>query len=254
MLPAFNIDTTQLLIDLALEAGQSILEIYNTEFEVWTKKDSSPVTEADKKAEAIILDGLVKFAPNIPVIGEEAYSNGKRPDISGGLFWLVDALDGTKEFINRRDEFTVNIALIKNGLPVFGIVHAPAISQTFWSGSNGAFSKDGENKKASISARQPAEDGLVVMASRSHSTGEETLLKNYTVKKIINLGSSLKICRIASGEADLYQRLGPTSEWDIAAGHAILVAAGGSITQINGAPFLYGKNNIINPAFIAKGL
>ena len=253
MLPQFTVDMIQRFVDLAVEAGQSILEIYDTDFKVRAKKDSSPVTEADKIAETLILVGLNDFTPNIPVVSEEAYSEGKRPDISGGLFWLVDALDGTKEFINRRNEFTVNIALIDNGLPIFGIVHAPAISQTFWGNSAGAFRKYGKNKKELIKARQPKKDGLVVLTSRSHSTGENAFLNNYVVKKIINVGSSLKICRVASGEADLYPRLGPTSEWDIAAGHAILNAAGGSITQIDGSSFLYGKNDIINPAFIAKG-
>jgi 3'(2'), 5'-bisphosphate nucleotidase len=251
--PEFTDDTIQRLLNLTVEAGDAILEIYHSDFEIRSKVDSSPVTEADEKAEAIILTGLADFAPDIPAIGEEAYSAGVRPDISGGVFWLVDALDGTKEFINKRDEFTVNIALIENGLPVFGIVHAPAISRTFWGGSFGAFCKDGENTKKSIEARVPADDGLVVVASRSHRDGEEEFLKDYVVKNVVNSGSSLKICLIAAGEADLYPRLGPTSEWDIAAGHAVLAAAGGSITQIDGTPFRYGKDNILNPHFVAKG-
>ncbi len=242
------------LLALSIEAGNAILEIYHTDFDVRTKADTSPVTEADEKAEAIILAGLAELAPDVPAIGEEAYTAGVRPDISGGVFWLVDALDGTKEFVNKRDEFTVNIALIENGAPLFGIVHAPAISKTFWGGSFGAFCQNLGAEKKSIKARLPAKDGVVVVASRSHRSGEEEFLKDYTVKDVINSGSSLKICLIAAGEADLYPRLGPTSEWDIAAGHAVLVAAGGSITQIDGTPFVYGKENILNPHFIAKGL
>ena len=249
----FTDDLIESLLDLSIEAGDAILEIYHTDFDVRSKDDSSPVTEADEKAEAIILAGLAELAPSIPAIGEEAYTAGSRPDISGGTFWLVDALDGTKEFVNKRDEFTVNIALIENGVPTFGIVHAPAISKTYWGGSFGAFCLEGKGIKRSIEARQPAEDGIVVVASRSHRAGEEEFLKDYVVKSVVNSGSSLKLCLIAAGEADLYPRLGPTSEWDIAAGHAVLAAAGGSITQIDGAPFVYGKDNILNPHFIAKG-
>jgi 3'(2'), 5'-bisphosphate nucleotidase len=252
--PKFTDEWIQSLLDLSITAGEAILEIYLTNFETRSKADGSPVTEADEKAEAIILAGLAELAPSIPAIGEESYTAGARPNISKGLFWLVDALDGTKEFVNKRDEFTVNIALIENGLPIFGIVHAPAISRTFWGGSFGAFCKHGKTETKSIKARHPAKDGLVVVASRSHRDGEEKFLENYKVKSVINSGSSLKICLIAAGEADFYPRLGPTSEWDIAAGHAVLAGAGGSITQLNGAPFLYGKRNICNPHFIAKGL
>jgi len=253
VVPDFNDYFVGRLLDLAIEAGDAILEIYHTDFDVRSKADASPVTEADEKAEAIILAGLAKLAPDIPAIGEEAFTAGHRPDISGGVFWLVDALDGTKEFVNKRDEFTVNIALIENGLPIFGIVHAPAISKTFCGGPFGAFSQQQGEDKTPIAARAPADDGIVVVASRSHRAGEEEFLADYTVKNIINSGSSLKICLIAAGEADLYPRLGPTSEWDIAAGHAVLAAAGGSLTQIDGSPFLYGKENILNPHFIAKG-
>jgi 3'(2'), 5'-bisphosphate nucleotidase len=249
----FTEEIIERLLALSIEAGEAILEIYHTDFEVRSKADSSPVTAADEKAEGIILAGLADLAPDIPAIAEEAYTAGVRPDISGGTFWLVDALDGTKEFVNKRDEFTVNIALIENGLPIFGIVHAPAISRTFWGGSFGAYAQDAGAEKRAIEARAPAEDGVVVVASRSHRSGEEEFLKDYTVKNVINSGSSLKICLIAAGEADLYPRLGPTSEWDIAAGHAVLAAAGGSITQLDGAPFVYGKENILNPHFVAKG-
>ena len=248
----FSDKLIKLLIELAKNAGDKILEFYKTDFQIREKMDKSLVTEADEKAEAIILNGLAKLTPKIPVIGEESYAAGIRQDISGGLFWLVDALDGTKEFVNERDEFTVNMALIERGVAIFGIVHAPAIDQTFWGDSFGAFIKDKKIIKR-ITTRNAPKEGLTVVSSRSHRDEENTLLEDYNIKNIINIGSSLKLCFIAAGLADLYPRLGPTSEWDIAAGHAILTAAGGSLTQIDGSPFLYGKETVLNPSFIAKG-
>jgi 3'(2'), 5'-bisphosphate nucleotidase len=249
----FSDHTIKSLLDLAKGAGDKILEYYYTDIHVRKKIDKSPVTEADEKAEDIILNGLAKFTPKIPAIGEESYSAGKRHSINNGIFWLVDALDGTKEFINKRAEFTVNIALINDGISIFGIVHAPALGRTFWGSAHGAFSKNEEGHIKKITTRAAPKDGLTVVSSRSNREGEKKLLVNYKVKNIINLGSSLKICLIAAGEADLYPRYGPTSEWDIAAGHAILTAAGGSLTQIDGSPFLYGKDTISNPSFIAQG-
>jgi 3'(2'), 5'-bisphosphate nucleotidase len=246
-------DIIKSLLDLAAEAGDKILEYYHTDIQVREKIDKSPVTEADEKAEELILNGLAHFTPTIPAIGEESYSAGKRHNINNGEFWLVDALDGTKEFINKRAEFTVNIALINDGISIFGIVHAPALARTFWGSANGAFSKNEKGHIRNISTRAAPKDGITVVSSRSNREGEQNLLADYNVKNIINLGSSLKICLIAAGEADLYPRLGPTSEWDTAAGHAILTAAGGSLTQIDGSPFLYGKDTIRNPSFIAQG-
>jgi 3'(2'), 5'-bisphosphate nucleotidase len=248
----FSDKLIKLLIELAKNAGDKILEFYKTDFQIREKLDKSLVTEADEKAEAIILNGLAQLTPKIPVIGEESYAAGIRQDISGGLFWLVDALDGTKEFVNERDEFTVNMALIERGVAIFGIVHAPAIDQTFWGGSFGAFIKDKKITKR-IKTRNAPKEGLTVVSSRSHRDEESTLLEDYNIKNIINIGSSLKLCFIAAGLADLYPRLGPTSEWDIAAGHAILTAAGGSLKQIDGSPFVYGKKTVLNPSFIAKG-
>ena len=253
MLPNFSNDVITLLLDLAKDAGDTILEFYQTDLQVREKIDKSPVTEADEKAEFIILNGLAELTPKIPAIGEESYAAGKRHDISGGRFWLVDALDGTKDFVNKRDEFTVNIALIENGISIFGIVHAPALLKTFWGSAFGAFCKDGKKQIKKITTRATPKDGITVVSSRSNREGENNFLASYEVKNILNLGSSLKICLIAAGEADLYLRLGPTSEWDIAAGHAILTAAGGSLTQIDGSPFLYGKDTILNPSFIAQG-
>ena len=238
----------------AQEAGEAIMEIYNTNFDVRSKDDDSPVTEADEKGETLIRTRLEKAYPEIPFIGEEAYAAGHKPAVDGGLFWLVDALDGTKEFINKRGEFTVNIALIDAGVPVFGVVHAPAKKRTFWGGrSHGAFAANGGSDPREITTRTPKPDGLVVVTSRSHRSGEDEYLKQFTIKDTLTTGSSLKFCLIAAGEADLYPRMGPTSEWDTAAGHAVLLAAGGQMTQFDGSPFVYGKDDIRNPHFIAQG-
>ncbi len=241
------------LLALSIRAGEAIMDIYNSDFEVRVKDDKSPVTEADEKAEAIILAELTRLVPDIPAIGEEAYTAGDRPDISGGLFWLVDALDGTKEFVKRRGEFTVNIGLIENGSPIFGMVYAPAKGDAYWGGPAGAFMRENGGDIVQIAAREPAEDGIVVVSSRSHREGEDEFLKDYNVKEEINSGSSIKFCLIAAGKADLYPRLAGTSEWDTAAAHAILDAAGGSVRTLDGAPLLYGKDVILNPHFIAKG-
>ncbi|MAI11606.1 MAG: 3'(2'),5'-bisphosphate nucleotidase [Rhodospirillaceae bacterium TMED167] len=241
-------------VAVARAAGDVIMEIYNTDFDVHSKDDGSPVTEADEKGEALIRARLKNAYPDIPFIGEEAYSAGYKPLVDGGLFWLVDALDGTKEFIHKRGEFTVNIALIDAGVPVFGVVHAPAKKRTFWGAhSHGAFAAEGKSAPRGITTRTPNADGLVVVASRSHRYGEDEFLKQFTIKETVTSGSSLKFCLVAAGEADMYPRMGPTSEWDTAAGHAVLLAAGGQMTQIDGSPFVYGKDDILNPHFIAQG-
>jgi 3'(2'), 5'-bisphosphate nucleotidase len=230
------------------------MEVYRTEFAVRAKLDKSPVTDADERAEAYILKELAKIAPGIPAIGEELYAAGERPDISGGRFWLVDALDGTTEFTKRGQDFTVNIALIEDGTPVLGVVHAPALELTFWGSPAGAFRQRGNDVPEPIAVRAPAPDGLVSLTSRSHRSKEDEFLKDYKIKQDIARGSSLKLCLLAAGEADIHPRLGPTSEWDIAAGHAVLKAAGGSISALDGSgPLRYGKADIRNPTFVARG-
>jgi 3'(2'), 5'-bisphosphate nucleotidase len=246
-------DLIQDLVSLSEEAGGITLEYYRSDLDIREKRDSSPVTEADEKAEALIRSQLETLTPDIPFIGEESYAAGHHPDVSGGTFWLVDALDGTKEFVNKRDEFTVNIALIDNGVPVFGVVHAPAVGDTYWGYDSQAWKRTTGGSSSPIFVRQQPEDGIVVATSRSHRSGEEDFLSSYSITDTIIAGSSLKFCLIAEGKADLYPRLGPTSEWDIAAGHAVLVAAGGRVVQIDGAPLLYGKEDILNPHFLATG-
>ena len=244
----------QELVSISKQAGESILEIYHTDFQVRGKDDSSPVTDADEQAEALILLGLERVAPDIVVVAEEGVAAGHTPDISSGRFFLVDPLDGTREFINRNGEFTVNIALIDNAQPVAGVVHLPALGETYWSDGEQAWRQRGDSAPERIACRSAAEDGLVVVASRSHRDARtDEYLANFQVKELISAGSSLKLCRVAEGSADLYPRLGRTMEWDIAAGHAVLAAAGGSVCTLAGQPLAYGKPGLDNPDFVARG-
>lgn len=241
------------IVDIASKAGAIIMDVYRSDFEVRAKADKSPVTVADERAETFIVEHLNAVAPGIPVVGEELYAAGLRPDISGGVFWLVDALDGTSEFTKRGQDFTVNIALIEDGVPTLGVVHAPALGFTCWGSPNGAFRKTGEQPAERIHSRVPPASGLIAVISKSHARNEAEFLKNTKVAGTVNRGSSLKFCLVAAGEADIYPRLGPTSEWDIAAGHAVLSAAGGSVTQLDGSAMRYGKDDILNPHFVARG-
>jgi 3'(2'), 5'-bisphosphate nucleotidase len=235
------------------------------------KADASPVTEADEVAEAYILEALAKLTPDIPIVSEEAASEGYLPDVSGGRFWLVDPLDGTREFLSRNGEFTVDIALVEDGRPVAGVVHAPALARTWIGAQAGAgaglgtgitapgrtvasFSET-DKETVAIRVRGLPADGATVIASRRHGSGDllDDFLKDYTVKDRVSAGSSLKFCLVASGHADLYPRFGRTMEWDTAAGHAVLLAAGGTVETVAGRPLAYGKPGFENPFFIAKG-
>ncbi len=242
------------LRQIALEAGAVIMNIYQGDIAVRTKSDESQVTEADEAAEAVILAGLAELAPEIPVIAEESVAAGRIPEIGDGPFWLVDPLDGTKEFISKNGEFTVNVALIEDGSPTHGVVFAPAVGQLYLAAPDGAtIEKEGAAAQP-IAVRRPAADGLVVVASRSHRDAKtDDYLADFNVKSLTSAGSSLKLCLVAAGEADLYPRLGRTMEWDIAAGHAVLAAAGGSVETLEGAPMRYGKSGFENPFFVARG-
>ena len=249
--------------NIALEAGAVVRLVYEMDFSVQTKADESPVTIADQQAEAVILAGLANLDPGTPVVAEESVAAGRIPtvDTRTPRFWLIDPLDGTKEFIHRNGEFTVNIALIEAGEPVLGVALAPALGSkngTLYSGARGlgAFRQDAAGRRAILCRRVP-QSGLAVVASRSH--GDEHALDAFLVgRKVgsrVNAGSSLKLCLLAEGRADLYPRLGRTMEWDIAAGHAVLAAAGGSVTQLaDGRALNYGKPGFENPHFVAQGL
>lgn len=243
------------VIGIAQAAGERVMEVYRADFEVRGKHDASPVTEADERAERLILQALAVRTPHIPVVAEEAAAAGQVPEI-GRTFWLVDPLDGTKEFINRNGEFTVNIALIEDGEPVLGVVLAPALARLFAGARGcGAFIQQ-TGQRDPISCRAVPEEGLDVVASRSHGDAKALaeFLGDRQVRSLKSAGSSLKICLVASGEADLYPRLGRTMEWDIAAGHAVLVAAGGQICTLAGDVLHYGKVGLDNPHFYARGL
>ncbi len=255
------------LAQIAFEAGKIILRHYEHGTEARVKEDSSPVTRADEEAEAVILAHLHALLPDIPVIAEEAMAAGQKP-VPGERFFLVDPLDGTKEFIKHNGEFTVNIALVEHGAPVCGVVLAPAQGRAFVGDNAGgmgmAFELPAEPGKPldiarakAIRARIAPADGLVAVVSRSHRDPKtEEYLAHYKIASMRDAGSSLKFCLVAAGEADLYPRLGRTMEWDTAAGHAVLAAAGGTVTQMDGSPFFYGKvaQNFANPYFIARGL
>jgi 3'(2'), 5'-bisphosphate nucleotidase len=251
----------QPLIYTAVRAGGAIMAVYATDFSVRDKADASPVTAADEAAEKIILAELAALAPDIPVVAEEAVAAGHVPVVAE-RFFLVDPLDGTREFISHRDEFTVNIALIDQGRPVLGVVFAPARHELVWgdarAGKAGQLGGDPDGTMPStgvaISARRAPADGLVAVASRSHRTPEtDAFLAQHPVKEFRSIGSSLKFCVVASGEADVYPRVGTTMEWDTAAGHAVLAAAGGRVTTLEGAPFTYGKPGFRNGNFVAWG-
>jgi 3'(2'), 5'-bisphosphate nucleotidase len=241
------------VIQITRQAGEVVMAIYATDFAVRGKGDASPVTEADEQAEAVIVPALEALLPGVPVVAEEAVAGGKTPEV-GARFWLVDPLDGTKEFISRNGEFTVNVALIEYGVPVLGVVLAPALGRLFaGTAGAGAFVEDASGRRA-IACRPAPAEGLTVVASRSHgdTAALDALLVGRKVASLASAGSSLKLCLVASGEADLYPRLGRTMEWDIAAGHAVVMAAGGKVCRLDGEPLSYGKPGFDNPHFFAS--
>jgi len=256
----FSIDT---IIALALRAGAAIMAVYRTGSKPRLKPDRTPLTEADIAAEAIILAGLEKHFPDIPVISEEAAGQGRIP-ATGERFFLVDPLDGTREFISGNGEFTVNIALIEHGRPVAGVVYGPAlqrlcVGRAGLGASQARLAPHDDPAGAGFTPLRarpvPATDPVAV-ASRSHRDRDtDAWLAEHGIAHTVSAGSSLKFCLVAAGEADLYPRFGPTMEWDTAAGQAVLEAAGGAVETLDGAPLAYGKRRagFANPAFIARG-
>jgi 3'(2'), 5'-bisphosphate nucleotidase len=244
-----------LVAELCHRAGATILAIRGRSYDVKAKADASPVTEADHAAEAIIVAGLRQATPGVPVIAEEEVAAGQvTPASAGALCWLVDPLDGTKEFLAGHDEFTVNIALVRDRRVALGVVGSPGTGEMFGGIVGGGAWKRSAAGEQAIAARLPPADGLVVMASRSHSDGRLTAyLEDKKVAAIAHIGSSLKFCRLAEGAGDLYPRLGRTMEWDTAAAQAVLEAAGGSVCTLDGAPLTYGKPSWANPDFVCRG-
>jgi 3'(2'), 5'-bisphosphate nucleotidase len=248
-------DVVERVRNIALRAGNAILAVYDTDFDVERKDDASPVTEADRRAEALILEALRReITDAFPIVAEEEVAAGRIPEINGGPFWLVDPLDGTKEFVRRQGEFTVNIALIEGCRPRLGVVHAPAKDATYWGSPLGAFARTDGGSDRPIACRPVPEKGLIAVASKSHRNPElEAFLARYDLAEAIAAGSSIKFCLIAAGRADLYPRTGRTMEWDTAAGHAVVLFAGGSVTDMQGNELTYGKPGFENPHFIVRG-
>jgi 3'(2'),5'-bisphosphate nucleotidase len=253
------------LVATSLAAGRAVMEVYGDDIAVRRKEDASPVTLADERAERIILDDLARLLPDVTVVAEEQVAGGHVPAALGHRFVLVDPLDGTKEFVSRNGEFTVNIAVVEAGRPVAGVVLAPALGEIFVGvvgegARHGRIDADGGIAWRAMSVRAVPAEGMVVLASRSHAGPEtEALLAGLPVAQRVSAGSSLKFCRVAAGEADLYPRLGRTMEWDTAAGDAVLAAAGGRVVRLDGTPLPYGKRDqaddvdFANPWFLAGG-
>jgi 3'(2'), 5'-bisphosphate nucleotidase len=273
------------LVQLARRAGDAVMAVYRSDFVVSGKADASPVTAADLRAEAIITPALLALWPGVPVVAEEAQAEAERAALAAATeqaqtqavtagavvkpavpapaaaqprrFWLVDPLDGTREFVQRNDQFTVNIALIEQGLPVLGVVLAPALGRLFAGAmGQGAFVEE-QGQRRGICARLRPAAGLTVCSSRSHGKASELqhwlAQQQLVVAEHQHAGSSLKFGLLAAGEADCYPRLSRTMEWDTAAGHAVLAAAGGHVLTLDGQPLRYGKPGFENPSFVAWG-
>lgn len=250
------------LLEIARHAGDEIMKIYNTDFSVERKEDNSPLTAADRKSNAVILDGLKKSYPEIPFISEETKQTPYSERKNWNKFWLIDPIDGTKEFIKKNGEFTVNIALIENGIPVIGIVHAPALNKTYYGvEGQGSFAWNADLQKFEAILNKEhyqQKSKVIVVASRSHLTDEtlqfvEKLKAEGKEVDFLSSGSSLKFCLVAEGKADVYPRFGPTMEWDTGAAHAVALYAGKNVINIEtGLPLAYNKENLLNPYFIVE--
>jgi len=252
---AMNLDI-ELLKTIARDAGAAVMEIYGEDdFSVEIKDDASPLTAADKASHQVIVTGLHDNWPDIPILSEEGVDIPYDVRKNWQRFWLVDPIDGTKEFIKRNGEFTINIALIEGQSTVAGVVYVPAQNKLYWGQvGQGAWTQLGAEEPRPIKVREPdPEKGLTVVMSRSHPSAElEEYLKNINVADAVSVGSSLKLCVVAEGKADLYPRLGPTMEWDTAAGQALVEAAGGKVCTVEGESMKYNKQNLLNPFFIVK--
>ncbi len=249
------LDFARKLIPVVRAVGDIQRRYYNEGADVMSKADGSPVTLADQESEKLIIDALARLAPGVAVVGEESVAAGHIPDITSGEFFLVDALDGTKEFINGGGDFTVNIAYMKDARPVMGIIYAPMTDKLYFGAEGHAYEVIDGNAEHEITVRRVPEDGLTVVTSKRSDNLEKIrkLVDGKHVKELRSYSSSLKFCAVAAGEADFYPRLSPTCEWDTAAGDAILRAAGGSVLTLDGALLAYGKTSqkFLNPGFKA---
>ena len=248
------------LPDIAKAAGEAILNVYNSPqamqgHGVQHKADASPLTEADLSAHRVIVQQLAALGTHIPIVSEEDDASHARR-VPVGAFWIIDPLDGTKEFIARNGQFTVNIALVRDGVPVFGVVYAPVLDEMFWNvPDEGAWLRRAGVTQRLRAATQASRIGqpVRVLASRSHMNPEtEAFIRSLGAHEVVQAGSSLKFCRIAEGAADCYPRLGPTCEWDTAAAQAVLEASGGHVQSLDGVRLGYGKSDVLNPPFVAS--
>lgn len=254
-----NLFEVDAVIGIARHAGAAIMAIYNdylatdSSMAITQKPDDSPLTLADLAAHQVIAPALKQLTPDVPVVSEEDTASWahRQPE---ARFWLIDPMDGTKEFISRNGEFTVNIALIDHGVPVFGVVYAPVLGQMYWGASHiGAFCEQaGQVRQIRVAGALGPDDLCRVLASKSHLNPETSaFIARLGRHELVQAGSSLKFCRIAEGLADVYPRLAPTCEWDTAAAQAVLEAAGGVVVDLAGAPLSYGRPDILNPSFVA---
>jgi 3'(2'), 5'-bisphosphate nucleotidase len=252
MTPAIDITA---ITAIAKAAGAAILAIYRQDFDVFTKEDSSPLTEADMASHNIIVKALQQLTPQIPVLSEESAAIPFNTRSGWNSYWLIDPLDGTKEFVNKNGEFTVNIALIENHRPVLGVVYLPVKETTYFGvvGEGAYVERDGTTSAISVSSM--AQSPLRVVGSRSHAGDSlRKFLAEIGDHELLSMGSSLKLCLVAEGKADIYPRLGPTSEWDTAAAQAVVEAAGGKVTETSGEPLMYNrKESLLNPYFLVFG-
>jgi 3'(2'), 5'-bisphosphate nucleotidase len=243
----------EVLGNLAKEAGKAIMEVYETEFEVERKADASPLTLADRRSHQIISTGLQSRYPDLPVLSEEGKEVPHAVRKAWPAFWLVDPLDGTKEFVKKNGEFTVNIALIEGTTPTLGVIYLPVLDRLYVADIHkGCWELQAGKSMKLMLGTSPPPNPVRVLKSRSHPSPDlEALLVTLPSCKSVIRGSALKFCAIAAGEADFYPRLGPTWEWDTAAGHAIVTAAGGVMVALDGTPFVYNKPNLLNGPFFA---
>ena len=244
------------VITIAEQASKKILAIYNTEFDVTSKEDNTPLTEADMAAHHTIIENLSRLTPNIPILSEESVDISFDKRKQWQMYWLVDPLDGTREFVKRNGEFTVNIALIDDHKPVLGVIHTPVSGVCYYANNqDGAFKRMPDETPVKITTRAKPQDHTLVAGSRSHrGSSLKEFLEKIGNHEIISMGSSLKSCLVAEGRVDIYPRLGPTSEWDTAAAQCIVENAGGLILDLNMQPLRYNtKDSLLNPHFIVIG-
>lgn len=259
MKPQPTMASLQQVVDIAIDAGKEILAVYAGEFEVERKGDGSPLTAADRRADALIHARLQRLAPHIPRLSEESALQPFAQRRAWRRFWLIDPLDGTKGFVQRNGEFTVNIALLEANRPVLGVVYAPLTGVAYYAAAAiGAFKREAKPPPTPIRVKKFNLDKAVMVVSRAHvgaavAAYRARLAREVAQLEIAHMGSSMKICLVAEGSADVYPRLGPTSEWDTAAAQCILESAGGRLTTVGGQPLQYNKANILNPWFVAGG-